>query len=700
MIFILDNFDSFTFNLYQYFGEIGEDVVVWRRDQCTIEEIERLNPELIVISPGPCAPKDTQFTLGVLDYFKGKVPILGVCLGHQAIGEIFGGEVIRAKAPVHGKVSPIRHDGLGVFAELPNPLTVTRYHSLTLRRDNLPEELIITSETEDGEIMGIRHRELPIEGVQFHPEAILTEKGHELLANAVKNARLWWQEKRGAVQEFGLNGEYGVNSSWIIKRLDLDLKPIEVLEAFKDTHYPFFLDSGKSYGDLGKYSFMGAFPFLQASAYKDCVEVKYFDFETMIRKETIPCGKGEGLNIMDDFVARYHVENPTAFPFVGGGVGFWTYDLKDELEELPQEAEDVLGLPLWRFAWYDGVLIYDHEIKSYTLVACGMNRFGECSRELAQTRIEKIEGIIEEYVCHDRQRKTAAETKSAVANAVNAVTEAKRPEVQYTVPREQYLKDLKSLIDYIYAGDIYQANLTQRFEIPTTKDPFDLYQTLHAVNPAPFAAFLPYEDFQILSSSPERFVQITAQGEIETRPIKGTRPRGQTPEEDEAYAQELQESIKDRAELTMIIDLQRNDLGRICRYGSVQVTDLIRLEKYPTVWHLVSTITGKLRPGLRVSEILQAIFPGGSITGAPKIRAMEIIEELEPYKRGLYTGSIGYVGFDGAWDTNIVIRTILMKDGMAYFNGGGGIVADSVPEEEHEESLQKVRALIRVLGLK
>ncbi|NMA68410.1 MAG: aminodeoxychorismate synthase component I, partial [Desulfitobacterium sp.] len=611
--------------------------------------------------------------------------------------------VIRAKSPVHGKVSSIRHDGKGVFANLPNPLTVTRYHSLALRKDTLPEELIITSETEDGEIMGIRHRELPIEGVQFHPEAILTEKGHELLANAVKMARLWWQKQKETTQEAGLAKEYEFNSPWLIKKLDLELQPIELLDAFRDTVYPFFLDSGKSYADLGKYSFMGAFPFIQASAYKDRVEITHFDFEIIIKNETIPCGKGEGLEVMDELVARYQVENPTSFPFVGGGVGFWTYDLKDELEDMPQEAEDTLGLPLWRFAWYDGVLVYDHEQESYTLLACGMSRYGECRKELAQARVEKIEGLIEKYLAERKLKGSGSiegSPSASKAHQLESLTQAdSEVEVQYTVTREQYLKDLRKLIDYIYAGDIYQANLTQRFQIPTTKDPFELYQTLHRVNPAPFAAFLPYEDFQILSSSPERFVQITAQGEIETRPIKGTRPRGKTPEEDEAYAKELQESVKDRAELTMIIDLQRNDLGRICRYGSVQVTDLIRLEKYPTVWHLVSTINGVLRPGLRVSEILQAIFPGGSITGAPKIRAMEIIEELEPYKRGLYTGSIGYISFDGAWDTNIVIRTILLKDGMAYFNGGGGIVADSIPEEEHEESLQKVRALIRVLSM-
>lgn len=698
MIFILDNFDSFTFNLYQYFGELGEEVVALRRDQCTIAAIEELTPELIVISPGPCAPRDAQFTLTVIDYFKGKVPILGVCLGHQAIGEIFGGEVIRAKAPVHGKVSEIHHDGQGVFFQLPNPLTVTRYHSLALRRESLPEELLITAETADGEIMGIRHRELPLEGVQFHPEAILTEKGHDLLENAVKNARAWWQAQ----------SQSGHNSPWVIQELDIDLQPVELLEAFKESEYPFFLDSGRNYAGLGRYSFMGAFPFLQASAYRDAVEVKRFAREeggskegtnSLIGQEWLAYPEGESLRILDDLVERYRVFNPTEFSFVGGAVGFWTYDLKDELEKMPQSGVNDLDLPLWRFSWYDGVLVYDHESRRYTLLACGMTESGECRRALAQARVERLVRVLEGFLAEHHHQAHQGYPGACQGRDGSKDTEQPQERIHYTVSKEQYLLDLQRVIDYIYAGDIYQANLTQRFQIPYVGEPMALYKALHAYNPAPFAAFLPYEDFQILSSSPERFVQISAQGEIETRPIKGTRPRGRTPEEDEAYARELTESTKDRAELTMIIDLQRNDLGRICRYGSVKVTDLIRLEQYPTVWHLVSTIVGRLKQELKTSEILKAIFPGGSITGAPKIRAMEIIEELEPYKRGLYTGSIGYIGFDGAWDTNIVIRTILLKDGQAYFNGGGGIVADSVPEEEYQEALQKVKALIRVLSI-
>lgn len=679
MIFILDNFDSFTFNLYQYFGELGEDVIVRRRDKCTLEEIEGLKPELIVISPGPGAPRDAEFTLAAIDYFKGKIPILGVCLGHQGIGEVFGVEVVRAKTPVHGKTSKVKHDGQGVFRNLPQPLTVTRYHSLALSRESIPEDLLITAETEDGEIMGIRHRELPIEGVQFHPEAILTEKGHAMLQNAVDNARAWWKEQRLT------------RSPWIIKELSLTLPPIKLLEAFKASPQPFFLDSGKGYGKLGRYSFMGAFPFLSVSAYPKYVDLSWPELS---RSQTISLENANSLSVLDDLLERFFTDNPTRFPFVGGAVGFISYDLKDELEKLPQKAENDLDLPLWRFAWYDGILVYDHEVSRYNILACGMTETGECIPKVASFRVKRIEQLVLDYV----NCEISNSNPKAPETVTNGDDNSNHRQITNSVKKDKYLLDLQKVIEYIYAGDIYQSNLTQRFQCPYTEDPLTLYQSLHEHNPAPFAAFLPYEDFQILSSSPERFIRIHPEGLIETRPIKGTRPRGATEREDELLATELSESVKDRAELTMIIDLERNDLGRICTYGSVKVTDLIRLEKYTTVWHLVSTIVGTLKPELKPSDILRAIFPGGSITGAPKIRAMEIIEELEPYKRGIYTGSIGYIGFDKAWDLNIVIRTLLIKEGQAYFHGGGGIVADSSPEAEYEETLQKVRALIRVLG--
>lgn len=672
MIFILDNFDSFTYNLYQYFGELGEEVSVRRANECQLSDIIALDPELIVISPGPCTPTEAQLSLQVISELKGKYPILGVCLGHQAIGQAFGGKVVRAGIPIHGKTSLIKHDGAGVFQGLPLPLEVTRYHSLILERESLPPELIITATTEQGEIMGVRHHSLPLEGVQFHPEAILTAEGHTLLHNAVVNARKWLASKHA--------------DPWQVKALTCELTPELLFPALRTAPAPFFLDSGVNYGNLGRYSFMGAFPLLQATATRHQLELHWPESG---RHEIHSLADRRSLDWLDELLAKYQVPNSTSFPFAGGAVGYFSYDLKDELEVLPSWAQDDLGLPLWRLAWYDGIIIFDHREHRYWLTACGMRENGSISADLAAFRLQRLEGLLNNYL--------RSETGTA-ASVFEARPDSSPQAITPSVPRDQYLKDLNRVIDYIYAGDIYQANLTQRFTVPLRQEPWELYLQLHKHNPAPFAAYIPYPDFQILSSSPERFISINSDGVIETRPIKGTRPRGIEPGQDRALADELLSSTKDRAELTMIVDLERNDLGRLAEFGSVEVSDLIRLEKYPTVWHLVSTIKAQLRQGITASEILGAIFPGGSITGAPKIRAMEIIEELEPYKRGIYTGSIGYLGFDGAWDLNIVIRTIILKDGYAYLNAGGGIVADSIPETEYQETLHKAQALFTVLG--
>ncbi|MGC7872389.1 aminodeoxychorismate synthase component I [Desulfosporosinus sp. SYSU MS00001] len=664
MIFMLDNFDSFTYNLYQYFGELGEEIVVKRQDTCTLSEIEVLKPDLIVISPGPCTPSESPFSLTLIDYFKGKIPILGVCLGHQAIGQFFGGKVVRARQPIHGKTDSIHHDGSGLFTGLPNPLEVTRYHSLIIERSSLPEELTISAETKDGEIMGLRHIHLPIEGIQFHPEAILTQAGRQLLQNALENALRWKTLHQP--------------SDWAIKPFACQFPPNIMFQALKNEPFPFFLDSGDSYQKLGCYSFLGAAPFLEATAYPDKLEITR---PNRLQKTTTPVQSPGSFDFLDNTIRKYHISN-SPFPFSGGAVGFISYDLKDEIEHLPQHSINDLELPLWRFAWYDGIIVYDHIRKSYWLVACGIDEDGICRLDIAKARIRYLEHLLNSY---------NPSTPSPAESPQNLV------KIESTVTKESYLRDLRHVIEYIYAGDIYQANLTQRFSLPWSGDPWSLYSELHLQNPAPFAAFLPYPDFQILCSSPERFIRITKNGQIETRPIKGTRPRHESPPEDDAQAQSLLSSKKDRAELTMIIDLERNDLGRICQFGSVKVADLISLEKYPTVWHLVSTITGQLQKGLQPSEIFQAIFPGGSITGAPKIRAMEIIDELEPFQRGIYTGSIGYIGFDGAWDLNIVIRTILLKNGKAHIHAGGGIVADSIPADEYQETLDKAKALFRVL---
>ena len=263
---------------------------------------------------------------------------------------------------------------------------------------------------------------------------------------------------------------------------------------------------------------------------------------------------------------------------------------------------------------------------------------------------------------------------------------------------EEYLRAVAMAREYICAGDIFQVNLSQRFEADLNIPPYELYQRLRQINPAPFASYLNFDDVSIIGASPERFLKVSGDW-VETRPVQGTRPRGKTEAEDKALAQELLSSMKDRAENIMIVDLERNDIGRVCRYGTVRVTETAVLETFPTVFHLTSTVVGRLSPGKGRVDLLKATFPGGSITGAPKIRAMEIIDELEPTRRSVYTGAIGYLSFDGGMDLNIVIRTILVKNGKAYFQVGGGIVYDSEPEAEYQETLDKGKALIQALRL-
>jgi para-aminobenzoate synthetase component I len=263
--------------------------------------------------------------------------------------------------------------------------------------------------------------------------------------------------------------------------------------------------------------------------------------------------------------------------------------------------------------------------------------------------------------------------------------------------REEYIAAVARAREYIIAGDIFEVNLSQRFEADIEMSPYDLFCRLRRINPAPFACYQEFDEVTIVSASPERFLKLQGDS-VQTRPIKGTRPRGADAREDEALAAELLSSVKDRAENMMIVDLERNDLGRVCRFGSVLVTELAGLETFPSVFHLTSTVIGQMRPGLGSLELLLATFPGGSITGAPKIRAMEIIEELEPTRRSVYTGNIGYLGFNCDIDLNIAIRTIMVKNNRAYFQVGGAVVYDSDPEEEYRETMLKGRALMAALN--
>lgn len=335
-----------------------------------------------------------------------------------------------------------------------------------------------------------------------------------------------------------------------------------------------------------------------------------------------------------------------------------------------------MNIPDSFWGFYDGVIIVDHEKDKVFIAALGIK--------------DSEEKIINEII-------KGIEKPSDNEIQINTNKEKQPVELKSNFTKEDYKKTIDKVKEYIKNGDIYQANLTQRFECDLNTTPFELYMKLRKINPAPFAVYMDFEEGAIVSSSPERFIKITDRV-IETRPIKGTRPRGATIEEDKKNREELLNSEKDKAELLMIIDLERNDLGRICKSGTVKVTQLFELEKYATVYHLVSTIIGEIKDEIHVVDSIKATFPGGSITGAPKIRAMEIIDELEPTQRNIYTGSIGHIGFNNDVDLNIVIRTIVCKDKKAYFQVGGGIVWDSDSELEYEETLHKAKALIKAIN--
>jgi para-aminobenzoate synthetase component 1 len=351
---------------------------------------------------------------------------------------------------------------------------------------------------------------------------------------------------------------------------------------------------------------------------------------------------------------------------------------------LPEKAADDLQLPECCFGFYDLVLAFDHVSNKVYVVSTGFPEVEENRRILrARERMEEFKGKLREFSARPRRKFSQRQARGQTEYLGNFT-------------HDGYVRVVEKARQYIIEGDIFEVNLSQRFEAELTRSPWELYLRLREINPAPFAAYLEFDEVAIVSSSPERFLKLSGD-RVETRPIKGTIRRGKTPEEDRANAAELLGSAKDRAENMMIVDLERNDLGRVCRFGTVKVTELAILETYPTVYHLTSTVIGQLREGVSRIDLLKATFPGGSITGAPKVRSMEIIEELEPTRRSVYTGSLGYLSFNGDIDLNIVIRTFLIKGRRAYFQVGGAVVYDSDPEAEYQETLDKGLALFRAL---
>ena len=446
--------------------------------------------------------------------------------------------------------------------------------------------------------------------------------------------------------------------------------PARLFPAFRDLPYPALLDGAMPGASGGRFSYLTADPFLVMRSRGRRV--------ALLQDGALQETEGDPWSMLQDLLRRHRVErSPGLPPFQGGALGYWGYDLGRHLERIPSLAEDDLGLPEMYLGLYDWALAYDEATGQSFLISSGMP---EVDAGRAEARAAEV-----------MRRLDAAPHDTPSVSSHNPVS------LQSNFTHKSYMAAVRRVKEYLESGDAYQVNLSQRFHSPFEGDPWALYERLRRFNPAPFAAYLGFPEVEALSASPEEFLRLEA-GRVRVRPIKGTRPVGRSVEETALQAEELLASEKERAENVMIVDLLRNDIGRVCRIGSVAVPSLFAVEQHPTVLHLVSTITGELLPSADAVDLLRACFPGGSVTGAPKVRAMEIIEELEPVRRGVYCGAIGYVSFNGDMAASIAIRTLVLTQGGVYLQVGGGIVADSDPEAEYQETLHKARGLRLALG--
>jgi para-aminobenzoate synthetase component 1 len=449
-----------------------------------------------------------------------------------------------------------------------------------------------------------------------------------------------------------------------------------------------------------RYSFVAAEPFLLFRSCGSRCEVQS-GVATQVQF-------GNPWHLLDVLMSRYELLDEVDLPFpLGGCFGFWGYDLKNFVEpRLTRLAVNDLELPDCCVGFYDSLAVFDHRLGKTWIVSTGLGEDGSRSRTRARQRVEwwseRLQRASEGEVAESNEAISPVTISCPLTPARSpdgGEGEDRTAQAQLTsnLSREEFIELVRRAQRYIRAGDIYQVNLAQRLRSAATVTPWQFFRRLTDLSPAPYAAFLDWGDLQIISSSPELFLRLSG-GHIQTRPIKGTRPRSADPTRDAQLTYELQTSAKEMSELVMITDLLRNDLGRICAYGSVQVPELVRLERYPQVQHLVSTVEGQLRQGMTHFAAFASCFPGGSVTGAPKIRAMEIIDELEPVTRGPYTGSIGYLGFNRESRLNIAIRTALCHCGEYYFHAGAGIVADSIPEAEYEETMAKAGGFVAALA--
>ncbi|MDP4673360.1 MAG: aminodeoxychorismate synthase component I [Solirubrobacteraceae bacterium] len=684
---LIDNYDSYTYNLCHLLGEVnGVEPLVVRNDESSWGDLLASEQfDNVVISPGPGRPeraRDVGISLAALD--QSGIPVLGVCLGHQALAHVCGGTIDYARELFHGRLSAVQHEQQGLFEGLPQPFMAVRYHSLVV--SEMPEQLRVTARSRGGVVMGIEHRERPLWGVQFHPESVCTEDGLRLIENFrdLSLARLErplakqrpvpaTAPQSGAPQSPQQEpATVGVHHL----RLGEWCEPETVFaQRYGDREHVIWLDSARAEPGLARFSFIATADgplgqIVSADSAAQTIRVEHAD-------GSITEMSGSIFDYCSAELQRLRAEGPKLpFGFVGGFAGYFGYEMGAECGATRTHSSQQPDAGL---LFCDRVIAFDHHERRVHLLALA-DRDGDEVAELwlrSTTEALRVLGV-----------EAAPPPPLEPEPSVFTVRE----------DRAEYLERIAQARRLIEEGESYEVCLTTELTSPIRVDPLATYRRLRAGNPAPHAALLRFGELSVLSSSPERFLSVSAEGVVESKPIKGTSERSPDAAEDARRAEALQADEKSRAENLMIADLVRNDLGRVCELGSVHVPALMVVERYATVHQLVSIIRGQLREGKSALDAACACFPAGSMTGAPKLRTLEIIDRLEDRPRGIYSGALGYLSVNGSADLSVVIRTIVATPEGLSIGAGGAIVAASDPEAEYEEMLLKARPLVEASG--
>lgn len=737
-VLLVDNYDSFTFNLQHLLAaEIGELPTVCHNDEIPFDALRRGEFRALVISPGPGRPERAadfgECRRAILEF---DLPVLGVCLGHQGIATAFGGAVEPAPAPVHGEATEIVHEGVPMFAGVPRRFEAVRYHSL-VAAEPLPECLEVTARAGDGSVMALAHRSRPIWGVQFHPESIGTAAGAALVRNFVAAAggdlasgRLDPAPSHApsarpadppspaasprSIVPSPLPARPAPTWDLVVRKLPSHHDPEAAFEAlFAGQANAFWLDDAAGAGRtfIGTSTGPGS-ELLTQQPGEDRVRVEHED-------GSASSVDGSIFDLLRARLKERRVESDLPFDFCGGYVGYFGYGLKRALgspNRFEAREPDACFIAATRMVAFD-----ERAGEAFVIgvVPPRVPRVGvEAEVDVLCRRLEQVPSqpapapsappFLPQLAARPDPSplssrplpsRSRPDTEAATGAAKAVIGAGDLDPVDLALDRPAYLEAIAAAQQALLEGESYELCLTNRLRLPVgNADPLAIFARQRALNPAPYGAFLRLGDLTVLSSSPERFLRISPAGEVEARPVKGTRPRGATAAEDERLREELRTSAKDRAENLMIVDLLRNDLSRTCEVGSVVVDELIGLETHPHVHQLVSTIRGTLRDAGDPLACIEACFPGGSMTGAPKLRSMEILDRLEPEPRGIYSGALGYLGLGGGVDLSIVIRTAVLREGVATVGSGGAITVRSDPEEEWREMLLKATPTLRSLA--